>query len=203
MKKSKTNIKPDTTVHKAITKKQTPARPLPGDRVAHADTARMIRVDHAGEYGAVRIYAGQRAVMGESHKKAGLLKHMYEQEKVHLARFDKFINERGVRPTIMTPFWHVAGFALGATTALMGEKAAMACTQAVEEVIDDHYQEQLDKLNGSDPELEDMIEKFQAEEVEHKKIAEENGAEDALGYPVLSGLIKAGCKAAIWVSKRV
>jgi len=195
--------KPDATLHKAVTKKQRPARPLPGDRISSIDTNRMIRVDHAGEYGAVRIYAGQRTVMGEGHKKAGLLKHMYEQEQVHLARFDKFITERGVRPTLMTPFWHVAGFALGATTALMGDRAAMACTQAVEEVIDGHYQEQLDKLDGSDPELETMIEKFQAEEVEHKKIAEENGAEDALAYPVLSGVIKAGCKAAIWLSKRV
>ncbi|MEX0300400.1 MAG: demethoxyubiquinone hydroxylase family protein [Kordiimonas sp.] len=167
------------------------------------DTNRMIRVDHAGEYGAVRIYAGQRAIMGESHPKAALLKHMYEQEEVHLDRFNKFITNRGVRPTLLTPFWHVAGFALGAGTALMGEKAAMACTQAVEEVIDDHYQEQLDKLDGADPELEDNIKLFQAEEVEHKRIAEENGAEEAVGYPVLSGLIKTGCKAAIWLSKRV
>ena len=101
------------------------------------------------------------------------------------------------------PFWHVAGFALGAGTALMGEKAAMACTQAVEEVIDEHYQEQLDKLDGADPELEENIKLFQAEEVEHKRIAEENGAEEAVGYPVLSNLIKTGCKAAIWLSKRV
>ncbi len=191
------------TQHKAVTEKQTPALPLPGDRTLSEDTNRMIRVDHAGEYGAVRIYAGQRAIMGESHPKAALLKHMYEQEEVHLDRFNKFITNRGVRPTLMTPFWHVAGFALGAGTALMGEKAAMACTQAVEEVIDDHYQEQLDKLDGADPELEDNIKLFQAEEVEHKRIAEENGAEEAVGYPVLSGLIKTGCEAAIWLSKRV
>lgn len=189
--------------HKAVTEKQIPARPLPGDRSLKEDTERMIRVDHAGEYGAVRIYAGQRAVMGDSHPKSALLKHMYEQEEVHLERFNKFIKERGVRPTIMTPFWHVAGFALGAGTALLGEKAAMACTQAVEEVIDEHYQEQLDKLDGNDPELEDKIKLFQAEEVEHKKIAEEHGAEEAPGYPVLSSLIKTGCKAAIWISKRV
>jgi len=189
--------------HKAVTEKQTPALPLPGDRAQAYTTNQMIRVDHAGEYGAVRIYAGQRAVMGESHPKASLLKHMYEQEEVHLAQFNKFITERQVRPTIMTPFWHVAGFALGASTALLGEKAAMACTQAVEEVIDEHYQEQLDKLDGADPELEENIKQFQAEEVEHKRLAEENGAEEALGYPVLSSTIKAGCKAAIWISKRV
>jgi ubiquinone biosynthesis monooxygenase Coq7 len=128
---------------------------------------------------------------------------MHEQEEVHLDRFNKLIGERGVRPTIMAPFWHVAGFALGAGTALMGEKAAMACTQAVEEVIEDHYQHQLDTLNGQDPELEEVIETFQAEEVEHKEIAKAHGAEEAVGYPVLSGAIKAGCRAAIWLSKRI
>lgn len=195
--------KPNTDLPEPTLEKQAPARPLPGDRTLDEETERMIRVDHAGEFGAVRIYAGQRAIMGDKHPKAGLLKHMHEQEEVHLARFDKMIAERGVRPTIMAPFWHVAGFALGATTALMGEKAAMACTQAVEEVIDDHYQHQRDTLAGKDKELEDIIEQFQAEEVEHKKIAEEHGAEEAPGYPVLSAAIKAGCRAAIWISKRV
>ncbi len=180
-----------------------PEHPLPGDRSRADETERMVRVDHAGEFGAVRIYAGQRAVLGENHPKAGLFRHMHEQEKVHLAKFDQIINERNVRPTIMAPLWDIAGFALGATTALMGEKAAMACTQAVEEVIDEHYQSQREKLKGQDPELEDVIETFQAEEVEHKKIAEENGAEEAVGYPVLSATIKAGCRAAIWISKRV
>ena len=196
-------MKKPAPVHKAITEKQTPARPLPGDRVVRADTNRMVRVDHAGEFGAVRIYAGQRAVLGDSHPRAGLFKHMYEQEQVHLARFNKMITERGVRPTLMAPFWHVAGFALGATTALMGEKAAMACTAAVEEVIDEHYQDQRDRLNGQDAELEETIEKFQAEEVEHLEIAKAHGAEDATGYPLLSSLIKAGCRTAIWISKRV
>jgi ubiquinone biosynthesis monooxygenase Coq7 len=189
--------------YKPVLEKQTPARPLPGDRVTAADTERMIRVDHAGEFGAVRIYAGQRAILGEGHPKAGLLKHMYEQEEVHLARFNKLIAERGVRPTAMAPFWNVAGFALGAATAFMGEKAAMACTAAVEEVIDEHYQSQRDKLAGQDPELEETIAAFQAEEVEHMELAKAHGAEDAPGYPVLSSLIKAGCRAAIWVSKRV
>lgn len=178
-------------------------QPLPGDRSRQQETDRMVRVDHAGEFGAVRIYAGQRAVLGENHPKAGLFRHMHEQEKVHLAKFDEIINERGVRPTIMAPLWDVAGFALGATTALMGEKAAMACTQAVEEVIDEHYESQRVKLKGQDPELEEVIETFQAEEVEHKRIAEEHGAEEAVGYPVLSATIKAGCRAAIWLSKRV
>ena len=183
--------------------KSNETRPLPGDRTLDQDIERMVRVDHAGEFGAVRIYAGQRAVLGDSHPKAGLIRHMHEQEKVHLDRFNKIINERNVRPTIMAPIWDVAGFALGAATALLGEKAAMACTQAVEEVIDDHYEEQRQKLKGKDPELEQVIKDFQAEEVEHKKIAEAHGAEEAPGYPVLSATIKAGCRAAIWISKRV
>ncbi|WP_262693867.1 demethoxyubiquinone hydroxylase family protein [Kordiimonas aquimaris] len=180
-----------------------PTRPLPGDRSQEADTERMVRVDHAGEFGAVRIYAGQRAVLGDNHPKAGLLRHMHEQEKAHLDRFNAIVNERRVRPTLLAPFWDIAGFALGAGTALMGEKAAMACTQAVEEVIDEHYEEQRQKLKGKDPELEEVIREFQAEEVEHKKIAEAHGAEEAIGYPVLSATIKAGCRAAIWLSKRV
>lgn len=189
---------------KATNQPQNPEpRPLPGDRTLDQEKERMVRVDHAGEFGAVRIYAGQRAILGDNHPKAGLLQHMHEQEKVHLDRFNKIVTERNVRPTIMTPFWDIAGFALGATTALMGEKAAMACTQAVEEVIDEHYEEQRQALKGKDPELEDVIEQFQAEEVEHKKIAEAHGAEEAVGYPVLSNAIKAGCRAAIWISKRV
>jgi ubiquinone biosynthesis monooxygenase Coq7 len=178
-------------------------RPIPGDRSENEDTKRMVRVDHAGEFGAVRIYAGQRAVLGDTHPKAGLVQHMHEQEMVHLARFNKIVTERGVRPTLLAPLWNIAGFALGAGTALMGEKAAMACTQAVEDVIDAHYEEQRIKLEGQDPELEEVIETFQAEEVEHKKIAEAHGAEEAIGYPVLSATIKAGCRAAIWLSKRI
>jgi ubiquinone biosynthesis monooxygenase Coq7 len=191
------------TKHKPVLEKQPPAKPLPGDKPLKDEIKSMVRVDHAGEFGAVRIYAGQRAILGEKHSKAGLLRHMHEQEKVHLARFNKLIAERGVRPTIMAPFWEVAGFALGASTALLGEKAAMACTAAVEEVIDEHYQEQRDKLNGADPELEEIIEDFQAEEVEHREIALKHGAEETPGYPVLSGLIKAGCRAAIAISKKV
>ncbi|WP_374764757.1 demethoxyubiquinone hydroxylase family protein [Yunchengibacter salinarum] len=185
----------------AITETTAPPRPLPGDRQPDRDA--MIRVDHAGEYGAVRIYAGQMAIFGDKHRKSGLIRHMKAQEDAHLARFNRLIGERGVRPTLLQPFWHVAGFALGAGTALMGEKAAMACTQAVETVIDDHYQEQRDQLAGSDAELEEIIEDFQAEEVEHKKIAEAHGANEAPGHPVLSGLIKAGCRAAIAVARRL
>lgn len=191
-------------IHPKVDRKTTPSKPIPGEMSEQDQIEEMIRVDHAGEFGAGRIYAGQLAVLGDRHPKAAMIRHMKAQEEVHLERFNKLVAERGVRPTALTPFWDMAGFALGAATALMGEKAAMACTTAVEEVIDEHYQEQLDALGDDrDPELSDMIKVFQAEEVEHMEIARQHGAEQAPGYPVLSGLIKAGCRAAISIAKKI
>jgi ubiquinone biosynthesis monooxygenase Coq7 len=167
------------------------------------DVAAMIRVDHAGEYGAVRIYEGQLAVMGNRKSPtADAIRHMAEQEQEHLTAFDKLINERGVRPTALEPVWRAAGFALGAITALMGEKAAMACTAAVEDVIDEHYGEQIARLDG-DPALKEKIENFRADEVAHKNEALAQGAEDAPGYKILSESIKAGCRLAIKLSERI
>lgn len=163
----------------------------------------MIRVDQAGEYGATRIYGGQMAVMGDRTPMSRMIAHMAAQEEEHLASFNALMTERRVRPTLLQPFWQVAGFALGAATAAMGPRAAMACTVAVETEIDKHYAEQLAELGDSDPKLSAMIEKFQAEEVEHKQIALDHGAETALGYPILSAAIRLGCKAAIAISKRV
>ncbi|MGB3723993.1 MAG: demethoxyubiquinone hydroxylase family protein [Pacificimonas sp.] len=177
------------------------ANVLPGDRAA--DTDSMIRVDQAGEYGAARIYAGQLAVMGNRHPMSAEIGRMKMQEQRHLDTFDRLMAERGVRPTILSPLWDAAGFALGAATALMGPKAAMACTAAVETEIDAHYGEQLDDLAGSDPELCAHIEDFRAEEAEHKETAIAHGAEQAAGYPVLSAVIRAGCRAAIGVAKRI
>ena len=136
----------------------------------------MLRVDQAGEYGAKRIYAGQLAVLGNRHPIARDIGHMAAQEQVHLDRFNGMIAERGVRPTLLQPVWHVAGFALGAATALIGPKAAMACTVAIETEIDKHYGAQLDALGNADPELSDAIRTFQAEEVEHKEAALAAGA---------------------------
>lgn len=175
---------------------------LPGDPSARDMTERMIRVDHAGEYGATRIYAGQLAVLGRGSK-GDLLRHMQEQEQEHLRTFNTMIAERRVRPTVMLPFWHLAGFALGAVTAAMGEKAAMACTVAVEEAIDAHYSAQLEALGTTEPELRQTVEKFRAEELEHRDIGLEHGAEQAPAYRLLYGVIKAGCRAAIAVSERV
>jgi 3-demethoxyubiquinol 3-hydroxylase len=168
-----------------------------------ADIDSMVRVNHAGEYGAKRIYAGQLAVMGSSSPAARSIAHMAEQEERHLAEFDQMLLRRGVRPTMLQPVWDVAGFALGAVTATIGPEAAMACTVAIETEIDRHYAEQLEQLGTSDPELSAKIAEFQAEELEHKATALEHGAERAPAYPLMSAAIRAGCRAAIAISKRI
>jgi len=178
-----------------------PVPPRPGQRVV--DHASMLRVDQAGEYGAIRIYAGQLAVLGDRHPISREIAGMAAQEERHRAHFDAMIAERGVRPTLLQPFWHVAGFALGAATALMGPRAAMACTAAIETEIDDHYGQQLDELGEADPELSQAIVDFRAEEVEHRDAAIAHGAESAPAYPLLFGMIRLGCRAAIALSKRV
>ena len=175
---------------------------FPGDPTKREDIERILRVDHAGEYGAKRIYTGQLAVLGRGSK-GDLLRHMKDQEQVHLDAFGDMIARRRVRPTAMLPFWHVAGFALGAMTALMGEKAAMACTVAVEETIDQHYRDQIARLGEDEADLKEKIEIFRLEEVEHRDIGLENGAEQAPAYRLLSGAIRLGCKMAIKVSERV
>lgn len=180
-----------------------PHHRLPGDLPREEELARMIRVDQAGEYGARRIYEGQLAVMGRNHPNTETVKHMHEQELRHLETFDRLVSERRVRPTALQPIWHVAGFALGAATALMGDKAAMACTVAVEEVIDEHYAEQSARLEDDESELRDTIEEFRAEELEHRDTALEHGAAQAPGYEVLSAAIKTGSRLAIWLSQRV
>ena len=173
----------------------------PGDR--RADSASMLRVDQAGEYGATRIYAGQLAVLRNNCPEAKLIARMASQEQRHLRRFDALLAERRVRPTALQPLWNVAGFALGAATALMSEKAALACTDAVETEIDRHYQQQLDDLGEDDPELAADIAEFQAEELEHRDTARAAGAAEAAGYPLLTAAIRAGCRVAIHLSKRI
>ncbi|QNQ09458.1 demethoxyubiquinone hydroxylase family protein [Sphingomonas alpina] len=173
----------------------------PGDakRATHA----MIRVDQAGEYGATRIYAGQLAVMGDRSPAARAIAGMANQEERHRAFFDAMIVERGVRPTLLQPFWNVAGFALGAVTAAIGPAAAMACTVAVETEIDKHYADQLIELGDSDPILSAAVLDFQAEEVEHREAALAAGAETAIAYPLLSAVIRLGCRVAIATAKRI
>lgn len=173
----------------------------PGDRAV--DTDSMIRVDQAGEYGAARIYAGQLAVLRQNSPAAHEVARMSAQEQRHLDRFNALMAERRVRPTLLQPVWHVAGFALGAATALLGERAAMACTDAIETEIDRHYGEQLEALGEDDAELSRDVAEFRAEEVEHRDTARAHGAADAPGYPLLTGAIRAGCWVAIELSKRI
>jgi ubiquinone biosynthesis monooxygenase Coq7 len=173
----------------------------PGDR--RADTASMLRVDQAGEYGATRIYAGQLAVLRRNCPESKLISRMAAQEERHLKRFDAMIAARRVRPTALQPVWNVAGFALGAATALMSEKAALACTDAIETEIDKHYGAQLSQLGGDDPQLAADIAEFRADEVEHRDSAREAGATQVAGYPLLTAAIRAGCRVAIALSKRI
>jgi len=173
----------------------------PGDR--RADTHSMLRVDQAGEYGATRIYAGQLAVLRRNCTEAKLIARMAAQEERHLDRFNALMAGRRVRPTGLQPVWKVAGFALGAVTALMSEKAALACTDAVETEIDRHYGQQLDQLGDQDPELAADISEFRADELEHRDTARAAGATGAIGYPLLAAAIRAGCRVAIALSKRI
>lgn len=181
----------------------TPASPRwrPGD--PRPDLPSILRVDQAGEYGATRIYAGQLAVLGESHSAAHLIAGMAQQEERHLAHFDELLSSRSVRPTLLQPFWQVAGHALGAGTAMISPQAAMACTAAVEDEIDGHYDAQLRVLGTEDPPLAQAIAQFQADEREHRDTALEHGAEQSVGYPLLYAAIRAGCRVAIELSKRI
>jgi ubiquinone biosynthesis monooxygenase Coq7 len=163
---------------------------------------KFIRVDHAGEYGAKRIYQGQRAILGRS-KFGPILEHMQAQEEVHLETFSRLITERRVRPTALLPLWNIAGFALGAVTAAMGPRAAMACTVAVEETIDEHYAAQEAALDDTESDLKATIATFRAEELEHRDIGLANEAELTPFYKLLSSVIKTGCKAAIAISEQI
>jgi len=175
---------------------------LPGDAVPQTEIEAMIRVDHAGEYGAVRIYEGQLAVIGRGRARDEI-RRMAGQEQRHLAAFDEMVRRRQVRPTLLQPLWHVAGYALGAATALLGERAAMACTVAVEEVIDEHYRGQEERLGDCDPALRETIEQFRADELRHREAAIEHGATEAPAYELISAVVKTGSRLAIWLSTRL
>ena len=163
----------------------------------------IIRVDHAGEYGATKIYSGQIAVFGKNSKLGKTIQHMADQEQEHIDKFNELILEHRVRPTALLPIWNIAGFALGASTAFLGEKAAMACTVAVEKVIGEHYQEQLDLLEDDQKDLKKTISKFRDDELEHHDIGIEHDAENAPGYKIMSKVIELGCKTAIAISNKI
>jgi ubiquinone biosynthesis monooxygenase Coq7 len=178
------------------------SRPLPGEPAGARLAERIVRVDHAGEYGAKRIYEGQLAVLGGSAA-GDAIRAMAAGEAEHLAWFERELVARRVRPTLLHPFWHVAGYALGAATALMGPKAAMACTVAVEEAIDAHYAAQEETLGDTEPELKQAIEKFHADELGHRDTALAHDAERTPGFRAMKLAIKTGCRAAIWMAERV
>ena len=179
----------------------------PGDPAPRALVERVIRVDQAGEFGAVRIYDGQLAALrwtGRANSDAGRkIAAMARAEREHNKAFDRMIAERRVRPTLLSPLWNVAGFALGAATALMGDKAAHACTEAVENVIEQHYAGQIAELATRDPELAAELSKFRDEELAHRDTAVEEGAHEAPAYALLSALIGASCRAAIKISEKI
>ena len=181
-----------------------PARPGPGGPAARL--AEILRVDHAGELGAVHIYRGQRAVLNRARghdRIAWQLQEMEAQEALHLAAFDRHLTERRVRPTLMAPVWRAAGFALGAATALIGEAAAHACTEAVEDVIEQHYAGQIAEVADSEPDLAAELSRFRDEELAHRDLALAEGARAAPAYPVLAAVIRAGCRAAIKLSEKL
>lgn len=190
------------TPRRTTTERTTMDRRLPGDPTPRGYVERVIRVDHAGEYGAKRIYQGQIAVLRGTRYEP-VLRHMQAQEQAHLDTFSRLIAERRVRPTALLPLWHLAGFALGAGTALLGPRAAMACTVAVEEAIDEHYRAQEATLGEDEAPLKERIATFRAEELEHRDIGLSHEAERAPAYRLLSAAIRAGCKAAIRISERV
>lgn len=178
-------------------------RLLPGMLSPQERIKQMIRVDQAGEYGAIRIYKGQLDVL-KNHPSSSLIQNMKAQEQEHLDAFNQLLVERNIRPTFFTPLWHIGGYALGAITAKLGVKAAMACTVAVEEVIDQHYANQMQELEmeNLEPELATTIKRFRDDEIAHKDQSLEAGAADAPGFAILRNSIKAITRAAIWLSTR-
>ncbi len=180
---------------------------LPGDPTPEAEIAAMIRVDHAGEYGATRIYDGQLGILARG-RASDEIRRMAEQETRHLAAFDELVRARQVRPTLLHPLWRVAGYALGAATALLGERAAMACTVAIEEVIDEHYRAQAERLGDPDPKLADpnlaeTILAFRADELRHRDAALAHGAADSFGFELICTFVQTGSRLAIWLSTRI
>jgi len=181
-------------------------KPAPSNPKTARRTAEMLRVDHAGEYAAVAIYRGQQAVFSrhaKTQKIASQLAEMEQEEQKHLDAFDHLLVERGVRPTAMSPLWNMAGYGLGVVTALMGERAAHACTEAVETVIEQHYGDQVEELGDDEPELAATFAEFREDELHHRDTAIEGGAHDAPGYGILSAVIQAGCRAAIKVTEKI
>jgi len=166
----------------------------------------IIRVDHAGERGAIKIYEGQLLALNtirEDKTLKRIIEEMKEQEKEHLEYFEKEIQKRGMKATYMLPLWDLMGVSLGFGTALLGKKAAMLCTASVEEVIENHYENQLSKIGEDEKDLKTTIEKFKGDEVNHKNTAYESGATKSGLYSIMDKIIRTGSKIAITISEKI
>ena len=182
-----------------------PLPPRPGHGETRARLEEILRVDHAGELAAVNIYRGQSAVFRHTRKSAlsDQFSQMEGEEQTHLDAFETLMRDRQIRPTLMTPVWRLAALTLGVGTALLGEKAAHACTEAVESVISEHYTDQVAEVTTTDPDLALQLAKFRDDELGHHDRAVDQGAREAPAYPLLSAIIKAGCRAAIRISEKI
>ena len=166
----------------------------------------IIRVDHAGERGAIKIYEGQLLALKTIKQDNALkdkIEEMKEHEKEHLEYFEKEIYKRNIKPTYLLPLWDIMGVTLGFGTALIGKKAAMLCTASVEEVIEEHYQNQLKKLGDDEKTLKAQIEKFKEDEVNHKNLAYKAGATNKGLYSIMDKVIRTGSKIAIAISEKI
>ena len=166
----------------------------------------IIRVDHAGERGAIKIYEGQLLALKtikQDENLKNIIEEMKEHEKEHLEYFEKEIQKRKIKPTYMLPLWDVMGVALGFGTALLGKKAAMLCTASVEEVIESHYEDQLKKIGNDEKDLKEKIEKFKLDEIAHKNMAYKSGATNEGFYSIMDKVIRTGSRIAITISEKI
>jgi ubiquinone biosynthesis monooxygenase Coq7 len=166
----------------------------------------IIRVDHAGERGAIKIYEGQLLALKtikQDNDLKDIIEDMKEHEKEHLEYFEKEIQKRKIKPTYLLPVWDVMGVALGFSTAILGKKAAMLCTASVEEVIEDHYENQLKKIGDDEKDLKDKIQKFRSDEINHKNIAYKSGATNKGIYSIMDKIIRTSSKIAITISEKI
>ena len=174
---------------------------LPGDLTSEQLVKRMIRVDHAGAYGAARIYDGQLRLL-QGTPSEPIIQEMSRQEQRHLDYFNTLVIEREVRPTILSPLWHVAGYGLGVVSAVLGEKAAMTCTVAVESVIDEHYQGQINQLEENETDLREKLSEFRNDEIDHRETASEQIDTSNPGLKVFENMVRSATRTAIWLSER-
>jgi len=166
----------------------------------------FLRVDHAGERGAIKIYEGQLLALNtlvKDDKLKKMIEKMKNHEKEHLDFFNKEIKKRNIKPTKLLPLWDLLGVGLGFGSAMMGKKATMLCTASVEEVIDEHYQKQLNQINSNEKILKEKIKKFRDDEIHHKNIAYDNGASKEGLYSIFDKIIKTGSKVAINISEKI